>query len=351
MKAIIIITLFIGSLLSVNGSSAQEKTHTVAPKENYYSIGRLYNVPPKQIAAYNNLNMDAGLQIGQKLRIPGGGQATSVAVTTTTTTTSTIEKAEALNHVVVQGDNLYRISKTYNVSISDIKQWNNMTSDDVKLGQTLVINKKGAQPAVARTETQPAVAVNKAPEVTTTPKKAPEDSALIIVSPVQTKPAPSTKEDESEKAVSIRGGSSQPTKQAPAEEVKEAPVKAQPASSTKTETKSADASYSESTAPAEGAFSLAFSKGNKASSLNGEAATFKSTSGWQDRKYYVLINDVSPGTIVKISAADKVVYAKVLGNMPEMKENNGILLRLSNSAASHLGIVDPRFPVQVTYYQ
>jgi hypothetical protein len=64
-----------------------------------------------------------------------------------------------------------------------------------------------------------------------------------------------------------------------------------------------------------------------------------------------LINDVTPGTILKISSSDnKVIYAKVLGSMPEMKENNGLLLRISNAAASNLGIIDPKFPVQITYY-
>jgi hypothetical protein len=37
--------------------------------------------------------------------------------------------------------------------------------------------------------------------------------------------------------------------------------------------------------------------------------------------------------------------------MPEMKENTGLLLRISNSAASSLGIIDPKFPVEVSYYQ
>jgi hypothetical protein len=36
--------------------------------------------------------------------------------------------------------------------------------------------------------------------------------------------------------------------------------------------------------------------------------------------------------------------------MPDMKENDGILLRLSNAAISALGIADARFPVVVTYY-
>ena len=64
------------------------------------------------------------------------------------------------------------------------------------------------------------------------------------------------------------------------------------------------------------------------------------------------MNDVTPGTIVKLSSgSSKVVYAKVLGSIPEMKENNGLLLRVSNAAASYLGIADPRFPIAISYYQ
>src|SRR6185312_9907674 len=44
--------------------------HKVIPKENFYSIGRLYNVSPKDIAAYNNLQFEKGLSVGETLKIP-----------------------------------------------------------------------------------------------------------------------------------------------------------------------------------------------------------------------------------------------------------------------------------------
>ena len=85
--------------------------------------------------------------------------------------------------------------------------------------------------------------------------------------------------------------------------------------------------------------------------LAGNASFFDSRTGWNDKKFYVLIPGVPVGTIVKITSKDsKAVYAKVLGNMPDMKENNGILLRLSNAAISALGINNSTFPVTVTYY-
>ena len=39
-------------------------THNVVAKENWYSIGRMYNVSPKELSAYNGMSLDKGLSIG-----------------------------------------------------------------------------------------------------------------------------------------------------------------------------------------------------------------------------------------------------------------------------------------------
>ena len=44
-------------------------------------------------------------------------------------------------HLVQPKEGLYAISKKYNVSISDIKEWNNLTSETLKVGQQLIIAK------------------------------------------------------------------------------------------------------------------------------------------------------------------------------------------------------------------
>ena len=85
----------------------------------------------------------------------------------------------------------------------------------------------------------------------------------------------------------------------------------------------------------------------------GQGAIFKSTSGWQDAKYYALMNNVSPGTIVRITnpSTGKVIYAKVLGEIPPGKENEGLLVRISNAAAAELMVneKEPKFPAEVGY--
>jgi LysM repeat protein len=44
--------------------------HKVQPKENWYSVGRMYLISPKEIAQFNGLTMSKGLGIGQSLRVP-----------------------------------------------------------------------------------------------------------------------------------------------------------------------------------------------------------------------------------------------------------------------------------------
>jgi LysM repeat protein len=54
---------------------------------------------------------------------------------------STAQKntAPSVTHTVQKGDTLYGLSKRYNVSISQIKEWNGMTDENIKLGQELII--------------------------------------------------------------------------------------------------------------------------------------------------------------------------------------------------------------------
>ena len=78
---------------------------------------------------------------------------------------------------------------------------------------------------------------------------------------------------------------------------------------------------------------------------------FKSNTGWKDSKYYILMNEVLPGTIVKIQSTqtDKVVYAKVLGAMVHAKENEGLLIRISNASQASLGLRDLNSPLILTW--
>ena len=101
------------------------------------------------------------------------------------------------------------------------------------------------------------------------------------------------------------------------------------------------------TVDGEGYFKSIYENGGRRAS--GTAGIFKSRSGWDDGKYYALMNDMPIGTVVKVTnpSTNKIVYAKVLGQLPDMKESAGLTLRISDAAASILGVGESKFSVVV----
>ncbi len=101
----------------------------------------------------------------------------------------------------------------------------------------------------------------------------------------------------------------------------------------------------------EGYFATLFSRQKKATSfqtLEGTAAVFKSVSGWEDKKFYILTNELPVGTLVRITTPDlKSICAKVISALPDVSAN--IKYRLNDAAAAILGITNKTFPISVTY--
>jgi membrane-bound lytic murein transglycosylase D len=51
-------------------------------------------------------------------------------------------------HTIQAGETIYRVSKLYNVSVDNLKQWNNLTENTVEIGQELMIMGGTTKPAV-----------------------------------------------------------------------------------------------------------------------------------------------------------------------------------------------------------
>lgn len=318
--------------------------HTVQPKENWYSVGRMFNLSPSVIASFNGLKMDKGLSIGQKIKIPlnaqnlaQGGQPAAD------------EAFIPVYHTVKEKEGLYRIGQTFNkVSVDQLKAFNKMKTDDVVIGSNLVVGylkvKKELSPLAGAAVLPPATVASKptteAPKATTTPPATtkPANTPPVVTNepekkepvakPIEEKPAPVTK----------------PVEEKPAPVTK--PVEDKPVAPPPTTVRN-DAPSTE------GAFAAVFKDQAKANNqTTGLAGIFKSTSGWKDGKYYVLMNKVTPGTIVKITSVstNRVVYAKVLGEIPPGKENDGLLIRISNAASAQLQVAEgAKFDVSLVY--
>lgn len=54
---------------------------------------------------------------------------------------SNLKINEITNHIVIKGDTLYSISRKYGLSVDELKNINGLSSNDISIGQTLVLSK------------------------------------------------------------------------------------------------------------------------------------------------------------------------------------------------------------------
>ena len=299
--------------------------HEVVAKETWYSVGRMYNVDPKELAAYNHLTFAHSLVIGEELKVP-----LTAANFSQDGKKLARESLVPVFHIVQEKEWLYRISVNHNkVPIPVLEKWNHVTGDQVHAGLHLIVGYLKVRTALSALAKGGVAPGGGAGSVVAPP--AGERVAKAVMPPAESQGGGAGKEKMDTAVVAAPAAAQPPRVSSPAPA---APV----------------ASVS-SAAPHfnGGKFKADFTDGGN--SVTGQAGIFKSSSGWQDGKYYALINNVAVGTIVKITdqATGKSVYAKVLGQLPDMKESVGLMVRLSNAAAAELGQPEARFNVGVSY--
>ncbi|WP_194439681.1 LysM peptidoglycan-binding domain-containing protein [Vibrio fluminensis] len=118
-----------GTLFANRGKSIK---HKVARGESLSVIAKKYGSSTKAIMSANKLK-STSLAVGQVLTIPGAQASVSVPKV------SNPVETKVVTHVVQRGEYLGKIATKYKVSVADIKRENNMRSDTLKLGQKLKI--------------------------------------------------------------------------------------------------------------------------------------------------------------------------------------------------------------------
>jgi LysM repeat protein len=292
--------------------------HQLAPKENFYSVGRIYNISPRVFAPYNGLELTSPLSIGQALKIPlnevnfwqsGGRKENEVVV--------------PVYHTVGAGENLSAVSKLYKTDNTTLRSWNNLSSDAVAAGKKIIIGflkvDKTLSPLAAQGMSR-------------------KEPPIVKQEPKKEEPKPVVKEE--------------PKKEQPKVEPKPEPKKEEikPVVKEEPKTQAVLVSYE-----GNGFFKDEYTKqtnnGKNIANASGNGTTFKSTSGWSDGKYYVLMDNLEKGTIVMVRnpSNGKAVFAKVLAGVKETTPNSSALFLLSNAAASQLGISADKFNAELVW--
>lgn len=283
--------------------------HKVAAKENFYSIGRLYNISPKEIESFNRLDMTKGLSIGQSLKIP----------LSATNFSQSSDKGVPVYYVVGAKEGLYRVSlKNNNVLMANLRKWNKLPNDNISTGQRLIVGY---------------LVSNEAGQLT----------VINNGNPIEEKEEPKIQKNEASKPnEEVPKIVEEPKRQ---EKEKPIPPTTKPVSN---QVAVSDGSGGYFKSQFEAQVKAQYAKKDETAS----AGIFKTASGWQDGKYYALMDGVEPGTIIRIinPTNNKAVYAKVLGEMSGIRQNQGYDIRISNAAASVLNVSDTdKFIVRVNY--
>ncbi len=107
--------------------------HTVRSGETLAQIAGMYRVTVKELREWNGLT-GTTIRIGQELLIKSGSSGVFADAVGTTVS------ASQQHHVVRRGDTLWEIARMYNVSVSELKEWNNI-GNTIRPGDALVIER------------------------------------------------------------------------------------------------------------------------------------------------------------------------------------------------------------------
>jgi LysM repeat protein len=264
--------------------------HTVEAKETMFSISRKYGVTTDEIKQWNSL-ADNTLSIGQSLVIK------KKSGITTPVSTPVLNKKGV--HTVGQQETIFSIARQYGITQQQLKDWNNLLSSELKIGQTLYV----AQPERSVASVQ---------------KNEPPVQETVRETPV-VKQEPIVKKDP--------------------EPVKKDPEPVKQTSPTTPEQPVPTIKISESV------------KNGSETIQGGLAELIEGTEG--NRKYLALHRTAPIGTILKVrnEMNNREVFVRVTGKLPDTALTDKVIIRISKSAYDRLGAIDQRFRVEVTYYK
>ncbi len=115
--------LFVGQILELPKGEMQDEyeIYTVQNGDSLYSIANRFNISVLDLIDYNGLPTTI-LTVGETLKIPRNEVNPNENV-----------------YIVKRGDTLYRIANTYGVTIDDLINANNLSSNILSVGQQIVI--------------------------------------------------------------------------------------------------------------------------------------------------------------------------------------------------------------------
>ena len=118
-------------------TSANINYYKVKPHDTIGEIAELYKVRASSIRRWNNLRSNK-IIVGQTLKVYSDADINDISNTNKASTTDNADGSKT--YTVRKGDTIIDIAAKFNVSVEDIKKWNNLNSSRIIAGNSLKIN-------------------------------------------------------------------------------------------------------------------------------------------------------------------------------------------------------------------
>jgi len=359
---------------NLNGSKVI--IHQIVKNDTYYSVGRRYNVSPKEIMTFNeNKYLQVGVLIKIPTKLPFDNKPAQASAKNNASTAENVEPT-LIDYEVKPKDNLNSIARAHGTTVPELRRINELRTINLRIGQQLKVPAPiDAAPAAQET----VVAQNPAPQtgsVRAGSNTRPVEQPKPILPPgtntaatrPQPKPVDSTNRNPAlnEKFVEHTVASNE-TMYSIATTYKMTidQLKAKnnlPNNSLRVGQKLLiSGQYPVKTEPAADSLDDATIKDP---SLRGDASRYglnqvdeKGTAVWitdQDLdpvKMLVLHRTAPVGTIVKITnpMTNRSAFAKVVGKYTENESTRDVILVMTKAVADSIGAIDKRFFCNITY--
>jgi len=118
--------------LEKKGIAAASAYYITKKDEIPLDIAQQYGIQLQSLLDYNQITSNAVIAAGTKLYLQNAGQAGLTQQNNFTPNTKQM-------HEVQPKEGLYAISKKYNITVNQLKEWNNLATDSLAIGQQLIV--------------------------------------------------------------------------------------------------------------------------------------------------------------------------------------------------------------------
>ena len=363
-------TLLIAALFFFTNNVAAQTTtqdHKVVKGETLYALSQKYNTTVAALLDLNPLIVDNKLKEGANIKVP-------VIKSTVDYTPVKIGPPQFLlpvSYNIEKGETLYSIAKKLNTNVESLRLWNDLKTDNIKAGQKLVVgynDSNGAKQNVVVTESINNISpdkkevvkiseTKKSPVVTTNTKeikKPTKPTADTILkksdagNPVALNTIPEKKDAVTPVTITETKKEITPVEKNVSVNTNLNAVTSENKTTTTVSNPSVVTITKSNISPVKPTLS---SSEKQLTYLTEKGLVTWTKGGNDDGQFYALHPSAPMGTVITLKNMmnSRSIQVKVIGKLPNTADNQNVTMKISNSAAKALNVLDDKFLATMNY--